>query len=221
MASKSLKPFQLEEDVSFTSFSKWQSTMLYCLNKEDEWKRFLKPLKPANKDTSWDKLTSDNPTRGLSNDSGSTGLDAETKVLHLNNMLEYIAQFVPVFLHHELSHECTDMRSLRNCIRQYYNLQESEVNFLKLATIKVGRSGEGAPRAFVPAHPVQPCRQPVILHWQPLHHNRVIPSADEDLSPTVERLAVLLWLELIDKRLPMLVARAFTTDLQTRTLKDL
>ena len=54
-----------------------------------------------------------------------------------------------------------------------------------------------------------------------LHHNRVIPSADEDLSPTVERLAVLRWLELIDKRLPMLVARAFTTDLQTRTLKDI
>ena len=41
---------------------------------------------------------------------------------------------------------------------------------------------------------------------------------DEEISPTVEQLAVLRWLELIDSRLPMLVARTIATDLQTRTL---
>ena len=81
MAFKSLKPWQLEEDITLSSYSKWQSTMTYCLNKEEEWKRFLKPLKPANKDTSWAQLTSDNPTRRLEADPGDNGTDAEGRIM--------------------------------------------------------------------------------------------------------------------------------------------
>ena len=194
--------------------------MTYCLNKEEEWKRFLKPLKPANKDTSWAQLTSDNPTRRLEADPGNNGMDAETKVMHLNNMLEYISQFVPVFLHHEITHECTDMRSVWNCIRQYYNLQQSEVNFLKLATIKwEGPEKERPERLYrrILSH----LTDNLLKASGTIQHNKSIPTCDEDISPTVERLAVLRWLELIDSRLPMLVARTFATDLQTRTLKDL
>ena len=218
MASKTLKPWQLDEDVTFSSYSKWQSTMQYCLNKEEDWKRFLKPLKPTNKDTSWAPLTANNPTRSLEAD--ENGMDAETKALHLNNMLEYIAQFVPVFLHHEITHECTDMRSVWNCVRQYYNLQQSEANFLKLATIKwEGPDKERPERLYrrVLSH----LTDNLLKASGSLQHNKSVPTRDEDISPTVERLAVLRWLELIDSRLPMLVARTFATDLQTRTLKDL
>ena len=147
-------------------------------------------------------------------------MDADTKVLHLNNMLEYIAQFVPVFLHHEITRECTDMGEIFNCIRQYYNLQQSEANFLKLATIR----WEGPEKE----HPERLYRR-ILSHLTDdflkvggsLKHNKSVPPRDEDLSPTVERLAVLRWLELINSRLPMLIARTFATDLQTRTLKDL
>ena len=41
------------------------------------------------------------------------------------------------------------------------------------------------------------------------------------MSPTVERIAVLKWMELINPSLPSLVARTFANDLQKMTLKDL
>ena len=53
-----------------------------------------------------------------------------------------------------------------------------------------------------------------------LHDSEVI-AEDEVMSPTVERLAVLHWLSLIDKRLPTYVAQVFAHDLQSKTLKDI
>ena len=185
MASKSLKPWQLDEEVTFSSYSKWQSTMLYCLNKEDDWKRFLKPVTPGNPDSSWTILTADNQTRGLVADRGDNGMDAATKAFHLQNMLEYIAQFVPIFLNHEITHDCTDLRAVWNCIRQYYNLQQSEATFLKLATIKwEGPDKERPERLYrrVLSH----LTDNLLKSSGTLQHNKAIPTRDEDISPTVE-----------------------------------
>ena len=41
------------------------------------------------------------------------------------------------------------------------------------------------------------------------------------MSPTTERLAVYLWLSLIDERLPAYVARIYAHDLQTKSLKEI
>ena len=54
-----------------------------------------------------------------------------------------------------------------------------------------------------------------------LHHDGALPTADEVMSPTTERLAVYLWLSLIDNRLPSYVARVYAHDLQSCTLKDI
>ena len=54
-----------------------------------------------------------------------------------------------------------------------------------------------------------------------LKHDGQQVNVDEDISPTVERLAVLRWLEVLDPDLPSHVSRTFAHDLQTHTLKDL
>ena len=54
-----------------------------------------------------------------------------------------------------------------------------------------------------------------------LLHNGVAPTEDEALSPTTERLAVYLWLFLIDARLLAYVACVYAHDLQLKTLKDI
>ena len=54
-----------------------------------------------------------------------------------------------------------------------------------------------------------------------LQHDGERPTQDETMSPTTERLAVYLWLDLIDQRLPAYVARVYAHDLQTKTLKDI
>ena len=48
-------------------------------------------------------------------------------------------------------------------------------------------------------------------------HNDRNPTKDEDISPTIERLAILRWMELIHPSLPALVQHTFAYDLQHMT----
>ena len=50
-----------------------------------------------------------------------------------------------------------------------------------------------------------------------LKHDGTTSTRDEDIRPTVERLAVLRWMELIHPSLPALVQRTFACDLQRMT----
>ena len=54
-----------------------------------------------------------------------------------------------------------------------------------------------------------------------LKHNGAAVEIDEDMSPTVEHIAVLRWMELINPNLSALVQRTFAYDLQRMTLKDM
>ena len=54
-----------------------------------------------------------------------------------------------------------------------------------------------------------------------IHHDGAALTRDEEMSPTVERLAVLHWLRLIDVRLPAYVSRIYANHLKSRSLKDM
>jgi hypothetical protein len=54
-----------------------------------------------------------------------------------------------------------------------------------------------------------------------LKHDGATVTVDKDMSPTVERLAVLKWMELLHPNLPVLVQSTFAYDLQRMTLKDI
>ena len=220
MASKGPKPWQLTEDETFGSFCKWQSNMLHCLKKEDSYKRFLHPAKPGNLDTRWERKSSDNPCRGFIDDVDGAKTKKEVKVSDLTDMLSSIAQWVPHYLSHEIIDQSTNMDSVWQCIRQYYNFQQSEVHFIQLTKLKWESGDKERPERLyrrILAH----LHDNLLKSGNQLHHNKELPTKDEDISPTVERLAVLRWMELIDSRLPQLVACQYAADLQTKTLKDI
>ena len=52
-------------------------------------------------------------------------------------------------------------------------------------------------------------------------HDGAPVEEDEEMSPTVEKIAVYLWLTLIDEHLPAYVARVYAHELQTKSLKDI
>ena len=54
-----------------------------------------------------------------------------------------------------------------------------------------------------------------------IQHDGAAVTTNEELSPTCERLAVYLWLNLVDQRLPAHVSRVYAHDLQKSSLKDL
>ena len=202
-SAKAPKPWKLTEEESFASYTSWQHNLIYTLSRDDDCKPFLKA------GTTWNRLTSADPKRGIA--------DA-AKAANLQQMLGLITQWVPHYLATDITNNSTSMDSIWQFIRKYYGFQQSETQFMKLSSI-VWEEGERPERLY----------QRILAHFQDnllrkdskLKHNEATPDVDEDMSPTVERMAVLRWIELIHPSLPALVQRTFAYDLQRMTLKDL
>ena len=209
--AKAPKPWKLTETETFTSFTNWQSNLSYVLSQETNFVPFLAP------DMTWSKASTAN--RGLQAvTTGGNQLSAAQRNAHLQQMLGLIAQWVPTFLTNDIVKSSTSMADVWNFIRKYYGFQQSEVTFMKFSSI-TWEEGERPERLY----------QRVLAHLQDnllqkdgkLKHDGVDVTADEVISPTVERLAVLRWMELLHPQLPQLVQRTFACDLQRMTLKDL
>ena len=205
---KSNKPYKLTEEENFASFSDWKNRLMYSLKRDDNFKQFLSETNPV----TWEILTSQNPKRGF------TGNTADDKVSHLNSMLGLIASYAPSFLATDIEKNCTSLEEVWQTIREYYRIGQSEAHFMKLLFI-TREENERPQRLY----------QRILAHLQDnllqknskLKHNKKAVTQDEDMSPTVERLAVLRWMELIHPKIPVLVQRTFAYDLQRSTLKDL
>lgn len=215
MASKAPKQWKLTEDETFSSFTSWQHNLLYTLSQDPLFKPFLEP------EATWAKLTAGNPTRDLVADTEGpviARLTAAQKAANLTQMLGLISQWVPHYLASDITKSTTSMEGIWHSIRKYYGFQQSEAQFIKFSTIS-WEEGERPERLY----------QRLLAHLQDnllkkdskLRHDGKAVGADEDISPTVERLAVLRWMELIHPGLPALVQRTFAYDLQRMTLKDM
>jgi hypothetical protein len=210
--TKAPKQWKLTEDESFSSFTSWQHNLLYTLARDKDFAPFLKS------DVTWEKLTATNPTRGFTDDTTGDKTTALQKVANLGQMLGLISQWVPHYLATDITKNSTSMDNIWQCIRKYYGFQQSETQFMKFSSI-TWEEGERPERLYqrVLAH----LQDNLLQKGSKLKHNGVIAEADEDMSPTVERLAVLRWMELIHPNLPALVQRTFAYDLQRMTLKDI
>ncbi len=129
-------------------------------------------------------------------------MSAAAKVTVLEQMLGLIAQFVPHYLSNDIVKGSSALEQVWQSIRKYYGFKQSEVQFMKYSAIKL-EEGERPERLY----------QRLIAHLQdntltkdsPLMYNGDKVSTAETISPTVERLAVLRWMELIHPGLPALV----------------
>ena len=103
-------------------------------------------------------------------------------------------------------------------IRKSFQIVSNCGIYLKLSTIK-RQEGERFETLFqrIVAH----IEDNLLSTESGLTHDGALVSVNEEMSPTTERLAVYLWLNLIDERLPSYVARVFAHDLQSRSLKDI
>lgn len=124
------KPRELNENETITSFASWKSNILYHLSLNNEFAPFL--------DSVWQKSSVLN--RGLRADAGPTPPEerktAAQKNIHLERMLGLIAQFAPSLLRSEIINKSISLNWIWKRIRKHFSFQQSEVNFLRLSTIK-------------------------------------------------------------------------------------
>ena len=209
------KPWDLSEEANLTSFTQWKSRVLYYIKQDDKLAPFL-VTEPA--PFTWKKHVSGDLTRGFKDDTGDAGLKVKDKVARLEDMLGLISQYAPPLLSNDIVKNSVSLDSIWQMIRQYLNLQQDEIQFMKLYSIK--RETEERPQKLY---------QRILSHVQdnllspnsPLLHDGKIHDKIEDLSPTLERWVVLHWMSLLHPELPALVQRTYAFDLQTKTLKDL
>ncbi len=202
----------LLENTTITDFVKWQNNALYNLSLNNHWAAFL--------DTEWQKKSVAN--HGLEADvepvAENLRKTAAQKAIQLDRMLGYIAQFAPSLLHNDITKNATSLSWIWDRIRKYFAFSRSEGNFLKLYDIR-RKDNERYETLY----------QRILAHLEDnlltttcgLKHDGVDPTQNEEMSPLAERMAVYLWLQLIDQRLIPHTAKVYSHELQSMTLKDL
>ena len=205
---RALKPWCLKEDESFTGFQTWKSNLIYNLKQDPSFAPFLK------KDVKWTKLKT-NRLRGLL---ATETKSAEDRAEDLEAMLGCIANFCTVIARNTIINDSKCLDDIWQKIRLHYGFHTSGANFLDFVNIKLqpGERNETLYQrmsAFI--------NDNLLKVDGNLTHDDEEVTSDEVISPTVENLIVLLWLEKLHPRLPTIVKQKYATALRTKTLYSL
>ena len=170
--------------------------------------------------TTWSKKTRAEALRGFTNDPASTANTRTTvqKVAQLKLMLVQIASFCHVISRNTITKNPTSIDNIWKSIRAHYGFQSSGAHFLDLINIKLKRGQQPEDlyqrlMTFV--------ENSLMFIPSGLTHIGVVPTDDEELTPALENLVVLLWFHLINKGIPGLVKQRYDTYLRSRTLASI
>ena len=214
MAFKAFKARKLQtltENETISSVNSWQQNMEFHLPSCNEFSLFLDP-----KFTWGSKST---PNRGLTSDvTGENQRSAAAKCIILNHMIGLIVSYCPETIRLEIDRKATSLKWIWQRIRRHYGFSKSESHFLKLGNITLN-DGERHESFYqrIMSHlydNLLTTDSGILFDGEPI-------STNEEMSPTVERLAVYLWLQLIDTRLPAYVSRVYSHDLLSKSIKDI
>ena len=188
--------------------------MIYVLSLDKNFVPFL--------DATWQKQTTANPRRGLTNDSSAVPeaqrFTVAQKNAHLDLLLGQIANFSPVISRNSIVKHSTSMNDIWQKIRQHYGFQSTGAHFLDLPSIHL--QPDERPEDLFQRFMAFFEDNLLSVHGGLTHHG-VQVTADEDLSPTLENTVVVLWLQLIHPGLPLLVKQKYGSELRNKTLASL
>ena len=204
---KVTRPNRLTNDETLTSFEDWKNMLTFYLNQDKDFAELLKET------ATWTKSSDADVNRGRGDGASKQVLD---------RFLGVIASLSPPLLYHEIIEDTTKVADIFRLLRSYYQFSPSESTFMKYYSIRrevVNGTMEKPLHLFLRMK--QFIRDNLLLSSGKIEHDGKVPSTNETLSPTTERLNVLRWLEVLNPNLPKHVANIFAQDLQTKSLKDL
>lgn len=201
----------LTTNETLTSFEAWKANLLYILTLDNAFAPYL--------ETSWTK-TSVDTNRGLKDDSVENvfAKTAAQKKIQLELMLGMIANYAPIISRNSIIKQSTSLSSVWQMIKTHYHFQSTGSQFLDFCTIR--RLPEERPEdLYQRLHTF--VENGLLTRESGITHHDDPPLVDEELSPTLESMIVLRWLELINKDLPRLVQQRYCTELRSRTLPSI
>ena len=202
------KQRELTKNETVTTFNSWKENLIFILSLESKFAPFL--ISTA----SWEKKSSSNPTRGLTGTSSKTAAEL---VVDLELMLNLIASYCPIISRASFVKNSTSLSCIWQTIRLHFGFQSPGAYLLDIGSLSImpdERPEDLFQRlsAFIDDN---------LIEKATLTHHGEQLTVDEELSPTLENLTVVLWLQSIHPGLPKLVKQRYGTDLRVRTLASI
>jgi len=198
------KQWRLSKSEDLVSFESWKFNIIYTLKKEQNFAPFFRH------NVQWLKKKADPNRRGLQKRGDKSG---EERADDLEQMLGCVASFCPVIKSKTIVENSRCLEDVWQAIRLHYGIQTSGATFMDFTDIKL--SADDKPEdlyqkmaSFIDDN----------LLKQGTDHDGERLGADEVVTPSLENLIVLLWLEKLHPKLPGLVKQKFATQLRSSTL---
>ena len=210
------KQWVLTKNETVNSFESWRQNLQYTLALDPNFAPFLV------EGSTWKEKNRTNPLRGFTDDADTVPepqrKTAQQKVALLDLMLGQIANFCPVISRNSIIKSSTSIDNIWQIIRLHFGFHPSGARFLDLSDIHLDHN-ERPEDLF---QRIQSFIDDNLLtkDCSLTHHGEKI-SEDEEISPTLENLIVLIWLRLIHPELPRLVKQRYGTELRFRTLASI
>lgn len=210
------KQWSLTKQETITTFEAWRQNLQYILSLDKNFAPFLVD------GFTWGKKSITVPLRGLHDDDDhipeASRRTAAQKCAHLELLLGQIANYCPIISRNTFVKNSTSINGIWQSIRQHFGFQTSGAHFLDLNNIRLEldeRPEDLFQRltSFVEDNLLR-------VDGSVRHHGE-IPDVDEEMSPSLENLVVLMWLRLIHTDLPGLVKQRYGTELRSQTLASL
>lgn len=210
------KQWCLSKVETVNSFENWKQNLVYTLSLDPNFAPFLI------EGTEWLKKSRDAPHRGFTNDGEEVPQarrrTREQKVSMLEMMLGQIANYCPVISRSTIVKNSVSLNSIWQTIRLHFGFQSTGAHFLDFASIKL-EANERPEDLFQRIMAFM--EDNLLRRDMGITHHGVNIADDEEMSPTLENIAVLTWLRLIHADLPRLVKQRYGTELRSRTLSSI
>ena len=216
-ASRAPKQWKLEKKETLNSYNNWKENLLYTLSLDANFTIFL-----SNPAFTWSKATSADPNRGLTDDADTVPQDRrrtkEQKVIQLNLMLGQIANFATVISRNTIVKNSTSLGDIWSKIREHFGFHITGSRFLDLTSIQL--TTDERPEDLY-QRLLTFFDDNLLTTDNHLTHHAVAVTANEEVTPTLENVIVLLWLERIHIGLPGLVQQRYGAELRNKTLASI
>ena len=211
MASRAPKQWCRTKHETINSFENWHQNLQYTLSLDANFTPFMID------GSSWGKKSKGSPLCGFKDDADPEKANSHTapqKVTQLELILGQIASYCPVISRNTIVKNSTSFNDIWQAIRLPFGFQSSGSHFLDLSDIKLEADechDDLYQRlvAFIEDN---------MLEANGISHHGTQLTDDDEMTPTVENIIVLMWLKPIHPELRRLVKQRYGTELRSQTL---
>ena len=220
--SKSVKLFNIEERKTSTGqiteidIFQWKNTILDNLKREPDFKDHCQPS------SRWGVEKETN--RGFEDDIHEDGVTAEQKADRVNSMLTRIASYAPKSIVREITKRSTKLEDIWDVTRDWAGIRTNGTKHLEY--FKTRKSFQKIDKEESPQEFFYRLRDAMedtlVLSENNLREYGKMINTDEEMTPTVNSIVVLDWLEAVGgPKLVEHIHRVYATDLESVTLASL